>query len=282
MTVFMSETSTPIQFIEYAGATHVGLTRTNNEDAWWAGSLVGEIKEPLQTTAGSIRVGEGAWLAVSDGLGGANAGEVASRITILETYAALHSVERGQATTGVAWDAVHQANFAVVKASRSKALWTGMGATLSFLWVEDKSALIGQVGDSRIYRVRNGQLEELSPDHSPVGRMRQSGQLSEREARVHPGRHVIDQCLGGGDPTVVPDCLQVVLEDGDVVLLATDGLTDGVSDSVLTEELSAVERGDITLDDSAQRLIDLGNEMSGRDNVTLIVARYRSGESAAE
>jgi len=150
------------------------------------------------------------------------------------------------------------------------------------LWIEDSSALIGQVGDSRIYRMRKGQLEELSPDHSPVGRLRQSGQLSEREARIHPGRHVIDQCLGGGDPTVVPDCLQVLLEDGDVVLLATDGLTDGVSDSVLTEELSAVERGEITLDDSAKRLIDLGNEMSGRDNVTVIVARYHSGESAAE
>jgi len=278
----MFETSPPAQSIDFAGSTHVGMTRTNNEDAWWAGSLAGEIEEPLQTAAGRIVVGDGAWLAVSDGLGGAHAGEVASRITILETYAALRSVERGQATTGVAWDAVHQANFAVIKASRSKAKWLGMGATLSFLWIEDSSALIGQVGDSRIYRMRKGQLEELSPDHSPVGRLRQSGQLSEREARIHPGRHVIDQCLGGGDPTVVPDCLQALLEDGDVLLLATDGLTDGVSDSVLTEELSAVERGDITLDDSAKRLIDLGNEMSGRDNVTLIVARYHSGESAAE
>ena len=278
----MSETSSPAQSIDFAGSTHVGMTRTNNEDAWWAGSLAGETEEPLQTAAGRIVVGEGAWLAVSDGLGGANAGEVASRITILETYAALRSVERGQATTGVAWDAVHQANFAVIKASRSKTKWQGMGATLSFLWIEDSSALIGQVGGSRIYRMRKGQLEELSPDHSPVGRLRQSGQLSEREARIHPGRHVIDQCLGGGDPTVVPDCLQVLLEDGDVVLLATDGLTDGVSDSVLTEELSAVERGEITLDDSAKRLIDLGNEMSGRDNVTVIVARYHSGESAAE
>jgi serine/threonine protein phosphatase PrpC len=275
----MSETSTPAQFIDFAGATHVGLTRTNNEDAWWAGTLENEIGEPLLKEAGEIAVGAGAWLAVSDGLGGANAGEIASRIAILETHGVLRSVERANATTGVAWDAVHQANCAIVKASRSKAMWAGMGATLSFLWVEENGALIGQVGDSRIYRLRNGKLEELSPDHSPVGRMRQSGQITEREARFHPGRHVIDQCLGGGDPTVVPDCLKVALEDGDVILLATDGLTDGVSDSVLTAELSAVERADISLDDSVQRLIDLGNETSGRDNVTAIVARYRVAAS---
>lgn len=278
----MPDSTTPAQFIDFAGATHVGLTRTNNEDAWWAGSLQDELKEPMQKETGRIAVGAGAWLAVSDGLGGANAGEIASRIAILETHGALRSVERSHATTGVAWDAVHQANFAVVKASRTQTMWLGMGATLSFLWVEENGALIGQVGDSRIYRLRDGKLEELSPDHSPVGRMRQSGQITEREARVHPGRHVIDQCLGGGDPTVVPDCLQVVLEDGDVILLATDGLTDGVSDSVLTEELRAVERGDMTLSDSVQRLIDLGNETSGRDNVTAIVARYwKSGSETA-
>ena len=275
----MPDSTTPAQYIDFAGATHVGLTRTNNEDAWWAGSLENEIKEPMKKDSGRIAVGSGAWLAVSDGLGGANAGEVASRIAILETNGALRSVERGHATTGVAWDAAHQANFAVVKASRTQTMWMGMGATLSFLWVEAKGALIGQVGDSRIYRLRDGKLEELSPDHSPVGRMRQSGQITEREARVHPGRHVIDQCLGGGDPTVVPDCLQVALEDGDVILLATDGLTDGVSDSILTEELSAVEQGKITLSDSVQRLIDLGNETSGRDNVTAIVARYRNCDS---
>lgn len=278
----MPTTSTLARVIDFAGATHVGLTRTNNEDAWWAGDLANEVKDPLGEVTGEIDAAAGAWLAVSDGLGGANAGEVASRIAILETHAALRSVERGHATTGVAWDAVHQANFAVVKASRSKAMWMGMGATLSFIWVEQNSALIGQVGDSRIYRLRGSELEELSPDHSPVGRLRQSGQLSEREARQHPGRHVIDQCLGGGDPTVVPDCIQVKLADGDILLLATDGLTDGVSDSVLAEELTAVERAEVTLPESVRRLIDLGNELSGRDNVTVIVARYRSPDSASD
>ncbi len=274
----MSETSSPTQGIDFAGATHVGLSRTNNEDAWWAGSLEEEMAAPWQRQTGEIAVTKGAWLAVSDGLGGANAGEIASRIAIVETHAALRAVERGDAKTGVAWDAVHTANFAVVRASRSEAAWAGMGATLSFLWVEQNSALIGQVGDSRIYRLQDGDLEELSPDHSPVGRLRQSGQISEQEARNHPGRHIIDQCLGGGDPTVVPDCLQVELNHGDVILLASDGLTDGVSDRVLIEELSAVETGAITLEDAVQRLIDLGNKMSGRDNVTVVVARYRSDD----
>jgi serine/threonine protein phosphatase PrpC len=276
----MPDTSPLIQSIEFAGATDVGLSRTNNEDAWWAGALGDAIDEPLQRTSGKIDVADGAWLAVSDGLGGANAGEIASRIAILETHAALRKASRTHATTGFALEAVHVANTRVIQASRTKAIWMGMGATLSFLWVEKESALIGQVGDSRIYRLRERKLEELSPDHSPVGRMRQNGELSEQEARNHPGRHVIDQCLGGGDPTIVPDCLPVQLEDGDILLLATDGLTDGVSDDTLTKELLAVRAGDVALEDSVQRLIDLGNELSGRDNVTVIVARYRA-ETAA-
>ena len=216
----MPETEKIKPCIEFAGATDVGLSRSNNEDAWWAGSLENKLGEPSLRSSGQILIEQGAWLAVSDGLGGANAGEVASRIAILETHAALRESERGQATTGKAWEAAQRANTSVVKASRSRAMWLGMGATLSFVWIEQQGALIGQVGDSRIYRLRAGELEELSPDHSPVGRMRQSGQLTEREARMHPGRHVIDQCLGGGDPTVAPDCLSIHMEDGDVLLLA--------------------------------------------------------------
>ena len=148
-----------------------------------------------------------------------------------------------------------------------------MGATLSFVWIEANGAMIGQVGDSRIYRLPHTSLEELSVDHSPVGRLRQSGRLSETDARRHPSRHVIDQCLGGGDPGLSPDCEQVELFPGDILLLCTDGLTDGVEDSELAGILGAVASGKMTIEQSVAELIERANRLSGRDNVTVVVAR---------
>ena len=269
----MSVTPSPSLVLEYAGSSDVGLRRTNNEDAWWAGPLSKTANQPLGDEAGRTAFATGMWLGVSDGLGGANAGEVASRIAVAEVQSVLAAVPRGRVDEGMARMALSKANTAVLHASRSDPEWAGMGATISFVWIEADGAMIGQVGDSRVYRLRETWLEELSVDHSPVGRLRQSGRLSETDARRHPSRHVIDQCLGGGDPGLSPDCERVELLAGDILLLCTDGLTDGVEDSELAGVLGAVASGKMTIEQSVAELIERANRLSGRDNVTVIVAR---------
>lgn len=261
--------------LEYAGATDLGLRRENNEDAWSAGALTADAPLGGDLREGKLLIGDGVWLAVSDGLGGANAGEIASQMAIIETAKALRSQDRGHASPAAARAALLHANAAILQASLHHPARLGMGATLSFLWLERNGAVIGQVGDSRIYRMRAGWLEELSVDHSPVGRLRQSGRLSEADARRHPSRHVIDQCLGGGDAGLSPDCEIVELRPEDTVLLCSDGLNDGVRDSEIAGVLAAVGSGEITLAQAARELIVRANQLSGRDNVTVIVARCR-------
>ncbi|WP_221030985.1 PP2C family protein-serine/threonine phosphatase [Actomonas aquatica] len=269
----MFDSSSPTLKLQFAGATDVGLRRENNEDAWWAGSLADLAKEPLVEATGAGEFSAGLWLGVCDGLGGANAGEVASRIALTETQGTLATAPRGKVDETLAREALDKANTAVLRASRSNPEWAGMGATISFVWVEGGTAMLGQVGDSRIYRWRESWLEELSVDHSPVGRLRQAGHLSESDARRHPSRHVIDQCLGGGDPGLLPDCSRIDLVPGDVLLLCTDGLTDGVSDAEIATILAAAAEEERTLPETVAELIKQANRLSGRDNVTVIVAR---------
>lgn len=222
---------------------------------------------------GMIDLAQGGWLGVCDGLGGANAGEVASRLAVTETHATLARIARGQTSLGRAHEALVTTNQAINAAANQNPSWLGMGSTISFLWVESQGAVLGQVGDSRVYRLRDKRLKELSPDHSPVGRLRQSGRLSEAEARVHPSRHVIDQCLGGDDAGLMPDCLPLDLVIGDVYVLCSDGLTDGVCDAEIRSMMCEVADNLRVIPEIVRLLIKSANRLSGRDNVTVIVAR---------
>ncbi len=266
--------------IEFAGASDVGLLRSNNEDAWWAGSMGDEAAGWQDASMGIVDLKDGAWLGVCDGLGGANAGEVASRLAVTETHAALAKVDRGNTSLGRAHEALVNTNHAINAAANRNMAWLGMGSTISFLWAEAQGAVLGQVGDSRVYRLRDKRLKELSPDHSPVGRLRQSGRLSEAEARVHPSRHVIDQCLGGDDPGLMPDCLPIDLNVGDVYVLCSDGMTDGVCDAEVRGMMCEVADNLRVIPEIVRLLIKSANRLSGRDNVTVIVARVieRPGE----
>jgi protein phosphatase len=167
------------------------------------------------------------------------------------------------------------ANEALNKATQGNPAWMGMGSTISYLWIESSGAVLGQVGDSRVYRLRDKRLKELSPDHSPVGRLRQSGRLTEVEARVHPSRHVIDQCLGGNDGSLMPDCLPMDIEAGDTYLLCSDGLTDGVCDAEIQSMLGEVVDNLRRPEETVKLLIKSANRLSGRDNVTVLLARVK-------
>ncbi len=211
---------------------------------------------------------------VSDGVGGTRAGEVASRMAVDGLLAFLSGeLKRGPATDRrIMLDAIARELDRRLRAAAQETGANGMGATLSVLWFEGWQATWVQVGDSRIYRMRGGELRQISRDQSPVGRMRADGQLTEEEARAHPYRHMIDQCLGGAGPAVEPQTGQLEIAIGDLFLLCSDGLSDGLWDREIAGELAALQT-DQSPAIVARTLVDKANAASGKDNITAVVAR---------
>jgi protein phosphatase len=214
-------------------------------------------------------------LIVSDGVGGANAGEVASRVavqTISSAFGGGPAEEPGEtAPRDPVLDAINAADRAI-KAKAAEAGLEGMGATVSLLCFScSEHALWGQAGDSRIYVCRAGRLRQISRDHSPVGRMRQSGEITEAEARRHPLRNQIDQSLGNPEEPFQPESGSVDVMAGDVFLLCSDGLVDGLWDHEI-EALLAGVRSPEDVRPAVLRLVESANKASGRDNITAIVA----------
>ena len=208
--------------------------------------------------------------AVADGMGGHLAGEVASRMALdaVQEMARRHP----RADTVILRDTVRAAHEAIYRHAQSHAECAGMGTTLSVLWRGGHYAYIAHVGDSRIYRMRGGELERITQDHSLVEEMIRARLITREQARTHPRRNVITRALGTqGDNE--PDVLAVDVEPGDLWLLCSDGLTGMVSD----EEIARTLRGGRSLDDMADSLIRQALDAGGRDNVTLVL--WRSEEA---
>jgi PPM family protein phosphatase len=259
------------------GLTDIGNSRLNNEDAWWAGQLGGGNvfmepgAEPLHLHTPGVPV----LLLVSDGVGGANAGEVASRMAInliadelCREPVALQQPETACETIRIV---LGNANTAIA-AKATQPGFEGMGATLSLLcFAGEGSVYWGQAGDSRIYVCREGWLRQISRDHSPVGRMRQRGEITEAEARRHPLRNQIDQSLGDPVATFQPDVGVEKLRPGDVYLVCSDGLSDGLWDREIRRILTAVRRP-AEVRSAVRQLVAGAKQTSGRDNITAVVA----------
>jgi protein phosphatase len=271
------------------GLSDLGVRRRNNEDAWWAGQLNGEHRfmEPgsdplrLASEAGAPPI----LLLVSDGVGGANAGEVASQMAVTLISGELTRAPAALARPESAPQAIHLALQVADEAIKRKATepeFEGMGATLSLLcFVGTETAYWGQAGDSRVYVCRRGELRQISRDHSPVGRLRQEGRITEEEARRHPQRNQIDQSLGDPIKPFQPDVGAVQLRPGDVFLVCSDGLSDGLFDREIKQLLAGVRSaGDVR--PAVQQLVARAKEASGRDNITAVVALVENtdGETA--
>jgi PPM family protein phosphatase len=268
------------------GITDLGVRRKNNEDAWWAGQLPGDHRS-MQDGGSPLALAVGTpaapvLLLVSDGVGGANAGEVASQMAVslisadrTRRAAELASPATAPAAVRTAFTAADEA----IKAKATEPGCDGMGATISlFCFLDAATACWGQAGDSRIYVCRRGQLRQISRDHSPVGRLRQEGKITEKQARQHPQRHEIDQSLGDPGKTFRPDTGLEAIQAGDVYLLCSDGLSDGLWDHEIEQLLGRVRhRADVR--PVAQKLVDGSKQASGRDNITAVVALV---EPAAE
>jgi protein phosphatase len=210
---------------------------------------------------------------VADGMGGAQAGEVASQM-------AIEAFEQGLPDGGSPEerlaDRVRDANHRIYDRSRAEHGREGMGTTLTAAYLDDGQLAIAHVGDSRAYLFRDGELTRLTQDHSLVDELVRQGKLTEQQAAEHPQRSIITRALGP-EPEVEVDTWTYPLRAGDVVLLCSDGLTSMVSEDRVAEILAS----SATLDEAGDRLIAEANEAGGRDNITVVLTRVEEVASDA-
>lgn len=208
--------------------------------------------------------------AVADGMGGHLAGEVASAMA-LDTIREM-SMKHPQADTVILRDTVRAAHEAICRHAKAHEECAGMGTTLSVLWRGGHYAYIAHVGDSRIYRMRGGELEQITQDHSLVEEMIRARLITREQAKKHPRRNVITRALGTqGDNE--PDVLAADVEAGDLWLLCSDGLTGMVDDEEIARTLQETKDLNKMADSLMKKALDAG----GRDNVTLVL--WRSEEA---
>ncbi|NPV79873.1 MAG: Stp1/IreP family PP2C-type Ser/Thr phosphatase [Firmicutes bacterium] len=205
-------------------------------------------------------------LVVADGMGGHQAGEVASQIAC-QTMKDRLPVWSGD-PEGWLNEAIHYANAKVYELSLSNPQRRGMGTTLTAAALTDGYIYLGHVGDSRAYIESHGVLKRVTDDHSIVAELVRSGSLTEEEARFHPHRNIITKALGV-EPVLIPDLLKVEIGKDDRVILCTDGLTGMVSDGEILGALKRIEDPQ----ELADFLVDLANERGGHDNITVVIAR---------
>ena len=215
--------------------------------------------------------------AVADGMGGAQAGEVASGLAAAVLNEAAPDGERDERGEERVARLIQEANRRVFQRSNEDASTSGMGTTMTVALVDGDTIAFGHVGDSRAYRIRNDKLEQLTDDHSLVGELVRSGRLSPEEAESHPQRSVITRALGT-EPDVDVDTFTVEAEPGDVYLICSDGLTDMVPPREL--EALLVGRTD-DLDVAARALVDAANEGGGEDNITVVLFQIAANSPAS-
>jgi PPM family protein phosphatase len=239
---------------ESAGRTHPGKVRRRNEDSY-------VLDPPL--------------FAVADGMGGAQAGEVASRLTAA-AFREYHEADALPPDDRIQ-SIIQEANRRIYERARADSDVSGMGTTVTAALLTGGRVTLGHVGDSRAYRIRDGELEQLTDDHSLVGDLMRSGRLTPEEAEAHPQRSVITRALGT-DPEVDVDTMAVEAEPGDVFLLCSDGLTTMVADEDILGILAAAP----TLADAAKELVRAANTGGGEDNVTVVLFRVEGDEAVEE
>jgi protein phosphatase len=240
-----------LRAVETAERTDVGLQRRGNEDSSLA---------------------DGPLFVVADGMGGARAGEVASRLAVDAFAAGLPPEGTAEERLSIV---VQRANHEIHRRSQVDADRAGMGTTVTAAYLDGDVLALAHVGDSRAYLVRDGELIRLTEDHSLVEELLRGGKLTEEEAQEHPQRSVITRALGI-EPIVEVDTWTYPLRSGDVVLLCSDGLTSMIGEP---QVLDAIMQSS-TLATAADRLITEANAAGGRDNITVVLFRVQDAAEA--
>jgi protein phosphatase len=277
--------------IEATGMTHTGRVRQDNQDHF----LIARLGRSLHTLSTSLPSGEvprrfdetGTVMMVADGMGGAAGGEIASRTAIQTLVNILLDVpdwilrgddvsaERLVRRTVRFYRAL---NAEISERARVEPDLSGMGTTMTVAYAIGQALFIAHVGDSRAYLLRDGELRQLTRDHTHVQRMVDDGTIAPEEAATHRLRHVLTNVIGGGAEGAGVEIHRGELLDGDRLLVCSDGLTEVVRDDDIAEVLRRTDAPEFV----CRTLVDLALERGGPDNVTVIAARCTLGETEPE
>lgn len=275
----------PLQ-LSWSGMTHRGRVRSNNEDAFLALAFDGHQLRYLGKIGDAPLQAMDFVFAVSDGMGGANSGEFASKLAV-ENIAKLLPRSFRLNARGISTDfadilpevigAIHAE---LLRMGQSYEECSGMGATLSMCWFTPEWMYFAHVGDSRIYYLSpGGSMTQLTHDHTHVGWLFRNGRINEREARTHPQRNSLSQALGAGNQFVDPHVGAVAYQPGDRFLICSDGLTDGLWNRRIEEIMAS----NSPVHDLARLLVEESVAESGRDNTTAVLVEIQDpGTPAAK
>ena len=246
------------------GATHVGLVRKINEDSFYC-------QEKYEYSKPYICM-------IADGMGGHNAGEVASTMAVTEVKGFLKKAIKNSVGYGIedyenlVREAFLFANKCIYNSSMKNKERLGMGTTLTLALIVENNLIIGHVGDSRMYIIKNGCLSKVTEDHSYVAELIKNGTIKPEEANHHPQKNLITRALGTSR-TIEVDVKKVAIEYGDFILMCTDGLSNMLSD----DEILSTATSEREIQSVCHELVDKANLNGGLDNVTVIVIEVELG-----
>lgn len=233
--------------------TDIGKRRSANQDFVYASDQpVGNLSNML---------------IVADGMGGHNAGDLASRYTVESMVDYIEKAVEKRPIPLLA-EAIHHANELVVEKAKSDKALEGMGTTVVAATVQENYLYVANVGDSRLYLI-DQEIEQITRDHSLVEEMIRVGELQRKDAKSHPDRNIITRAVGVRTPVKI-DFFDIKLEPGDVILLCSDGLTNMVED----EDILRIVKKSSSLKEASQRLVTEANKNGGKDNISVVLAEF--------
>ncbi len=275
-----SSLSTSSSTLRWSAHTDCGRLRSNNEDSF-LGLVLDTQEVHLLGKTGEASLTQEYVFAVCDGLGGAKAGEFASRIAVEKitklfpayiSQKKIHLEEESIKTTDLLINLFKEIHRALLFLSGSYDECYGMGTTLTLCWLRPHHCHFAHIGDSRLYQATGYSektLHQLSHDDTHVGWLLRQGKISEREAKYHPGRNLLQKALGADHQFVTPQVSSFTCSPGDRLLLCTDGITDGLFDHQLLDIIT-----DASQDSPARHLVEEAVKQSGRDNATAIILEF--------
>lgn len=232
----------------FTGQTDVGLLRSVNQDAYYV--------DPA-----------GRFFIVADGMGGHAGGQEASQIATQAIQEYLTEQWASNATSAdLLRDTLLKANRAILQDQRQHPERSDMGTTVVVVIFRDEQPWCAHIGDSRLYRLRGAKLEQITEDHTWVARAMKVGEITPDQAKVHPWRHVLAQCLGREELSQI-DVQPLQVQPGDRLLLCSDGLTEELSDQLIASHLKSIR----ACEKAAAALINAAKDHGGRDNITVII-----------
>ena len=238
---------------QFIGLTDTGVVRTANQDNYFVDDELGRF------------------FIVADGMGGHAGGQEASKIATEKIYAYLHQHwDSPIASEILLTQAVEKANLGILEDQRINPQRKDMGTTVVVLIFRDEQPLCAHVGDSRLYRLRGSELKQITDDHTWVGMAVKKGEINEEQAKFHPWRHVLSQCLGREDLRLI-EVQKFEVAPGDRLLICSDGLTEEVTD----EQIKTTLINSKSCQETARELIDAAKAAGGSDNITVVIVEQK-------